>query len=507
MGNTQQQTQSQTQEYKLFMELQKQILHNQFAMQQEIHKISNNNNPFEQIKEQYKTIANCSSNVKHAFLVDILTKYGNLLTFEQINKIKNILHKLESQHQNSENTNNNYSNNFNNNQNSFNSFNSNNSYPNQNNMRNMHNMHNNQNNLNDTTYIEDNNYYGDINNINDGNENNTYANQNNYNKFQKKQKTNPKSNQDYNRKDEYIKSLESIKEDPLKLFGLTKNYTIDELKTAYKKMALKTHPDKCNGNDEKFKLVSKCYCKLLEDYKNREEYRPIEDMRQKAKEYMGKQTDTPTNPILEEFAGDKKFNVKKFNEVFEKNKIYDPNDEGYAEWYKAESDDAPTPDISGMFSKKFNLDLFNKTFNETNANATRDICEYNEPSALVSCNTMAHSALGVRVDNFTSSMNNKLGFTDLKNAYTVDNKFINPETVKKRKDYKNIDELVKERGNLSYVLTPEEEMRQRQREQLEEEQEMTRLRRQEEYDRISEEHYKRVSMAMLGVAKQPDLSR
>ncbi len=489
MGNSQMQTQSQTQEYKLFMELQKQILHNQYEMQQEIHRINSNNNPFEQIKEQYKTIANCSNTVKHAFLTDILIKYNHLLTIEQVNKIKMILQKLEmnTQHQQ---------------QSPYSSF-SQSSHPSQQQWPGNETIYNSPN-VN-TTSKYDNLNINDGGNWNGNTPTNTSANaqyEETYrNRYQKGKPDNQK-------RQEYMRTLESLREDPLQILGLNKNYTIEELKNAYKRMALKTHPDKCNGNDEKFKLVSKCYCKLLEDYKNREEYKSIDELRKHAKEYMGKQTDMPTNSILEDFAGEKKFNIKKFNEVFEKNKIYDPNDDGYDEWYKGADDSAATPpDLSNMFSKKFNVDLFNKTFNEHNTNTTQEICEYNEPSALVSCHGMAHSVLGARVDNFTSAMNNKLGFTDLKNAYTVDNKFINPDTVKKRKDYKNIDELVKEREDISFVLSPEEARRQKQKAQFEEEQEAIRLRRQEEYDRAIEEHYKRVSMAMLGVAKSPDLSR
>ena len=41
----------------------------------------------------------------------------------------------------------------------------------------------------------------------------------------------------------------------MKLFGLLKGYTLDQLKISYKRLALKTHPDK-GGSKEKFELVT-----------------------------------------------------------------------------------------------------------------------------------------------------------------------------------------------------------------------------------------------------------
>src|SRR3990172_9063809 len=62
--------------------------------------------------------------------------------------------------------------------------------------------------------------------------------------------------------------------DYYKTLGVAKDATNDDIKKAYRKLALKYHPDKNPGNqemEEKFKKMSEAYA-VLSDAKKRQEY-------------------------------------------------------------------------------------------------------------------------------------------------------------------------------------------------------------------------------------------
>ena len=272
-----------------------------------------------------------------------------------------------------------------------------------------------------------------------------------------------------------LSDLEKENVDSLKLFHLDKNYTLDDLKSAYKKLAMKTHPDKEGGNVEKFQLVTKCYMSLLEKYKNRETDKNFNDLRVGSKNYIEDQTQSnQTNIHFNKATQNKKnnntnlptvekerFDVKIFNKIYEQNKLWDSGDDGYGDWFKSEDGEAPAE----VFGNKFNLNVFNTTFEDYKDKLTGEngaIQQYNEPQELVSCSTgfTDIDIFARKINDFskalpTGNSKNDLAYTDLKTAYTSKGAFIDPNKVE-FKQYKNVDELKRDRSNVRYDMTPEQ---------------------------------------------------
>ena len=262
-----------------------------------------------------------------------------------------------------------------------------------------------------------------------------------------------------------LSDLEKGNIDSLKLFSLDKNYTIDDLKSAYKRLAMKTHPDKPGGNVEQFQLVTKCYMSLLEKYKNRETDRNFNDLRVGSKNYIedqSKYTNTKHKSSVNLPTVEKdRFDVKIFNTIYEQNKLWDSGDDGYGDWFQSEETEQPTE----IFGKKFNLNVFNSTFEGYKDKVTAEngaIQEYKDPQELVSCSTgfTDIDIFARKINDFSKTLptgksKNDLAYTDLKTAYTSKGAFIDPNKVE-YKQYKNIDDLKKDRSNIRYDMTKEQ---------------------------------------------------
>jgi hypothetical protein len=309
--------------------------------------------------------------------------------------------------------------------------------------------------------------------------------------------------QQQRRRREYQAKLQELDTDnvnALKLFGLNQNYNIEELKNAYKGLAIKTHPDRKGGSNQKFQLVTKCYMSLLEKYKARESDKTHMDLRSGSKTYIDSQTKN-TVPAMKGSVLDKdKFDLKLFNKLYEDNKLWDPGDQGYGDWISDENIDKP--EDTPLFSKKFNLNIFNTTFESHKSKYNgNQIMEYNEPRELVSTGA-GYIELdgGKEIDDFTKPMDNggnNLAYTDLKTAYTNKGAFINPNEVE-YKTYKSIDELKRDRSKIKYTMTPEQireqEIKAIQLQHKEEE----RQRRLIERDNMISNNYNRTHVMMLG---------
>jgi curved DNA-binding protein CbpA len=297
--------------------------------------------------------------------------------------------------------------------------------------------------------------------------------------------------------------LEKNDIDALKIFLLKPNYSLDELKIAYKKLALKVHPDKPTGNKEQFQLITKCYMLLLEKYKNRESDKQFTDLRQGSKSFIEDQTQ---KHVKSKHLDKDKFDLKLFNKIYEDNKLWESNDDGYGDFMKKDNEEKPTE----LFGNKFNINVFNSTFEDYKDKSisqnNSQIQEYKDPKELVSCAT-GFTELDIynkKINDYSKPLpvaglgsKNELPYTDLKTAYTTRGAFIDPSKVEYT-TYKSIDDLKKARGNIKFDMSPAELALYEQKQYREQQEEDKRQQRIRERDSMSADIYGKLHERMLG---------
>ncbi len=259
--------------------------------------------------------------------------------------------------------------------------------------------------------------------------------------------------------------------DPYKILGVSKNFTLDQLKEAYKKLALQVHPDR-GGTEYMFKLVTTCYKELVKEYNRKtsdKQYMELKANFAKHQAYAPQQARK-----IDVSEANSSFNIEKFNRVFETNKLQTAHDNGYEQFLKSAKETEQKNIFAG---KKFSNEAFNKQFEKkVQAEPNKFIVKYKEPEALLTCKKIGFVELGEEaVDDFsgTNTSHKNLNYMDLKIAHTT-SRIVDPKTIEKRKEYRSIDELKTDRGNVSYNMDyidreyyekkkKEEEIRERQR--------------------------------------------
>lgn len=281
--------------------------------------------------------------------------------------------------------------------------------------------------------------------------------------------------------------------DPYKILGVTQNYTLEELKRSFKKNALIFHPDiKATGNEEIFKLVVQSYKKLLQLYETKKGDKQYGELKA---EFNRSINNTHTDYNLNPMEVNSRFNVNKFNQIFDDNRLEDVNDTGYKEWLES------NPDKSEECSIKYNKKFTNKAFNEhfddnvNNKTESKHLIKYREPEAICSIKKMNFTNLGEDdIDDFSAenkSLKN-LNFMDLKLAYTT-SRIVDPTTVDPRKEYTSVDQLKKERSRVRYDMNDSEKNYMLGKMDLEKIKEQKRLENLMRHDQRISDHFSKVN--------------
>lgn len=205
----------------------------------------------------------------------------------------------------------------------------------------------------------------------------------------------------------------------LEVLGLEEEVAMTEetLKKAYRSAAARAHPDK-GGNEEKFEAVTRAYAYLSEILRRIHGGRTkeskveaptaLKDSRAQDSKQWEQIEPVRLNP--------KKLDMNAFNQMFEKTRMPDPDDDGYGDWLTDKVDTKMGPAFSG----KFNRDVFNQMFEERNKKDNASSALTLQPQAM----TLAPMAVELgrdRPSSFTAPANASLKYTDLKQAYTVEN--------------------------------------------------------------------------------------
>ena len=201
--------------------------------------------------------------------------------------------------------------------------------------------------------------------------------------------------------------------------------TEEELKKAYKKAAIKAHPDKRGGSEQHFEAVTRAYAYLTEilgrihggrkaGLKKVDEPTLLKTERTQEADQWKHVEPVRLDP--------KNLNLNAFNQMFEQTRVPEPDEDGYGDWLKNESDTS-----APKFSGKFNRDVFNSMFEQESHKQAQSNTQLItiQPQALL-FNPSAGVELGRdKPSDFTAPANSDqgLGYTDLRAAYTTESTF------------------------------------------------------------------------------------
>lgn len=299
---------------------------------------------------------------------------------------------------------------------------------------------------------------------------------------------------------------------PYAILGVSKTFTWNELKNAYRRTAILVHPDK-GGSEQLFALVTECFRKLSEDYQFRTGGRVHHELKAEAQEYYSREPaygeggsgSTREGTRGSGDARDPAF-MERFNRVFEENRLAeDENERGYGTQMAASSKVREDINIPRAM-KKFNNDKFNRAFEDTVQPASQVMVKYKEPEPMLLARKMQFSELGGQApDDFTSGAadgtngaRRGLQYTDYMRAHTTA-RLVDPRTVEERRQFKTVEEYEAYRERKTKrEMTAKEEAYMVAKKKQEEAAEAERLARLRQRDDVAALHHEKLNRLMLG---------
>jgi curved DNA-binding protein CbpA len=282
---------------------------------------------------------------------------------------------------------------------------------------------------------------------------------------------------------------------PYDILGVSKNFTWEELKDAYKRQARLVHPDK-GGNKQLFNLVTDAFKTLAYDFKLKQKDKQHHELKQNYQ--MDSKADLRPS-YRPELVQEGNFNDK-FNRVFEENKFEDEDDDvarGYGHMMAKSSKNREDIDVPQVM-KKYNNEKFNDIFNKT-APVSKEVIVYKEPEPLVLTRKLNYTEIGKPTEDFSTDTTKKsnLQYTDYMKAHTT-SRLVDPRSIKERKTYKTVEDYDKDRTRIANKKLTEEEIRYQKRMELKKEkEEEERIKRINNRDERINDYYERTSKLFL----------
>ena len=297
---------------------------------------------------------------------------------------------------------------------------------------------------------------------------------------------------------------------PYEIIGVSKRFTLEELKYNYKKVAKKVHPDR-GGNEKLFKLVTLAYKQLLEIYKlkqiNKEfnelksdfqEFTTNQDNQQRRHRDLNRSSDRSSKKSSRSRQNQQDLNGNfgdMFNKVYEENKIEDVYDRGYGDLMTESDANRPDIDIKKTVNSMKN---FNQAFDDTPISKhNKKIIKYRDPIALpTSLKTLQYTEIGIdKLSDFSTETSN-LSCVDYKKAHST-SKLIDKNYVRQRSGYNDIGGLKAERANIDYNMSEEDLRKQAYLKKKEQLKELKRLERLQQMDMMHQESFNRINELMV----------
>lgn len=295
-----------------------------------------------------------------------------------------------------------------------------------------------------------------------------------------------------------INSLDLEHLDPYKVLNVSKKFTWNELKDAYKKLAIKTHPDK-GGNKVVFDFVTTCFETLAKEYQMRKQDKMHNELKKESNDYFDRFVNTNIpHPSVGISDTNEPFQ-KRFNKIFEDCKYQDEDIEyGYGS-IMSKSGVREDITIENVFHKeKVDNSTFNEIFNKK-VPVSKSVVKYKEPEALPMAKNLQFTEIGSkRPDDYSSGTDkSSLKYTDYMRAYDG-NRLADPEDIKSIKNFKSVKEYQAYRDNkMKKTLTDKEKKYMEKQKELEERQEWERQERIRKQNLAIQKAHEKANMLFL----------